>query len=207
MRPLLLMTRFLWSGGLQPAEQLRMTAFLVLVSCGAAAASAAEGVEAGVHHVGTMMNGDGAFAGGDLDVRTSRGFAASAEVFWTPRISTQFAGTFINPVAILNPGDVDLNTVSLDIYSATARYHFTPEAHFSPFAGGGAAFVSYGNLEERFADDILMELDPETALLAEAGVRYRFRPRVFFDLTVSYMPLEAETKVLRNDRPGVHFRR
>ena len=175
---------------------------VLLLACGAAAASAAE-IEIGVHHVATMMNGESAFDGGDLDVRTSRGFAASAEVFWTPRVSTQLAGTFINPVAILNPGDIDLNTVSLDIYSLTARYHFAPDARFSPFAGGGAAFVSFGNLEERFADDILMELDPETALVAEAGVRYRFRPRIFFDLSLSYMPLEAETTVVRNNRPGV----
>jgi opacity protein-like surface antigen len=160
-------------------------------------------VEVGVHHVGTIMNGESAFEGGDLDVDTSRGFAASAEVFWTERVSTQFAGTFINPVAILNPGDIDLNTVSLDIYSATARYHFAPAARFSPFVGGGAAFVSFGNLEERFADDILMELDPEAAFLAEAGVRYRFRQRIFFDLTVSYMPLEAQTDVIRNNRPDV----
>jgi outer membrane protein len=179
-----------------------MTAFLLLVSSGAAAASAAD-VEAGIHHVGTIMTGDAAFAGGELDVRTSRGFAASAEVFWTERISTQFAGTFINPVAILNPGDIDLNTVSLDIYSASARYHFTPAARFSPFVGAGAALVSFGNLEERFADDILLELDPRAALLAEAGLRYRFRSRIFLDLTVSYMPLEAETEVIRNNRPGV----
>jgi outer membrane protein len=176
-----------------------MTAFLFLVSCGAAAASAAE-IEAGVHHVATMMTGDSAFDGGELDVRTSRGFAATAEVFWTPRLSTQFAGTFINPVAILEPGDIDLNTVSLDVYSVTARCHFTPAARFSPFVGAGAAFVSFGNLEERFADDILMELDPETALIAEAGLRYRFRPRIFFDLTVSYMPLEGETEIVRNNR-------
>lgn len=181
---------------------MRLLLALLLVSCGAAAATAAE-IEAGVHHVGTVMNGDAAFEGGELDVQTSRGFAASAEVFWTDRVSTQFAGTFVNPVAILNPGDIDLNTVSLDIYSVTARYHFAPAARLSPFAGAGAAFVSFGNLEERFADDILMELDAETAFLAEAGVRYRFRPRIFINLTVSYMPLEAETEIVRNNRPGV----
>jgi outer membrane protein len=176
-----------------------MTAFLFLVSCGAAAASAAE-IEAGVHHVGTMMNGESTFDGGELDVRTSRGFTASAEVFWSERVSTQLAGTFINPVAILNPDDIDLNTVSLDIYSVRARYHFTPRARFSPYAGAGVAFVSFGNLEERFADDILMELDGEMAFLAEAGLRYRFRPRLFFDVSVSYMPLEGETEIVRNNR-------
>jgi len=161
---------------------------------------AAADVEAGVQHVGTIMTGDSSFDGGELDVESSRGFAASAEVFWSERLSTRLAGTFINPVAVLNPGDVDLNTVSLDVYSASARWHFAPEHRFSAYAGAGVAYVSFGNLEERFADDLEMNLDPETALLAEAGVRYRFRPRLFFDLGVTYMPLEGEPVVIRNNR-------
>ncbi|HEY0156368.1 MAG TPA: OmpW family outer membrane protein [Thermoanaerobaculia bacterium] len=163
---------------------------------------AAADVDVSVSHVGTFMTGDNAFPGGELDVQTSRGFAASADVFWTPRLSTRFAATFINPVAILQPADIDLNTVSLDIYSASARFHFTPAARLSPFAGGGAAIVSFGNLEERFADEILMELDPEAAFLVEAGVRYRFRPRIFLEVAVSYMPLEGEVDVVR-EREGV----
>ena len=160
-------------------------------------------VEVGVHHAITMMTGESAFNGGDLDVQTSRGFAASAEVFFTPRISTQFAATFINPVAILNPGDIDLNTLGMDVYSASARYHFAPQRRFSAFAGAGAAFVSFGNLEQRFADDIEMEVDAETTFFVEGGVRYRFRPRIFFDLALSYMPLEGEVIVIRNVRTDV----
>jgi outer membrane protein W len=161
---------------------------------------AAADVEAGVQHVGTLITGDSSFDGGDLDVESARGFGASAEVFWNEHLSTRLAGTFINPVAVLNPGDVDLNTVSLDIYSLSARYHFAPRARLSPYAGAGAAYVSFGNLEERFADDLEMNLDPEAALLVEAGVRYRFRPRLFFELGVTYMPLEGEPIVVRNNR-------
>ena len=136
-------------------------------------------VEVGVDHVLTMMHGESAFDGGDLDVQTSRGFTAGAEVFFTPRVSTRFTATFINPVAILNPGDIDLNTLGIDTYAACARWHFTPAARFSPFAGGGVAFVSFGNLEQRFAYDIEKEVGNETTFFAEAGLRYRFRPRIF----------------------------
>lgn len=160
-------------------------------------------VEAGVDHVITFMQGESAFDGGDLDVLTSRGFTASAEVFFSPRVSTRFSAMFINPVAILNPGDIDLNTLGMDIYGASARWHFTPEARFSPFAGGGAAFVSFGNLEQRFADDIEMEVDAKAAFFVEGGLRYRFHPHIFLHGTVTYMPLEGEVTVIHNARPDV----
>jgi outer membrane protein W len=160
-------------------------------------------VEVGIHHVATVMTGEDAYDGGTLDVEVSRGFAASAEVFFSDRLSTQFAATFINPVAVINPGDVDLNTISLDIYSLTGRWHFAPAARFSAFAGAGAAFVSLGNLEERFDDRIEIEFDPETTFLAEAGVRYRVRPHIILTGALTYMPLEAESIVIRDARPGV----
>jgi outer membrane protein W len=160
-------------------------------------------VEVGIHHVATMMTGDDAYDGGELDVELSRGFAATAEVFFSERLSTQFAATFVNPVAVINPGDVDLNTISLDIYSLTGRWHFAPQARFSGFAGGGVAFVSLGNLEERFDDRIEIEFDPEATFLIEAGVRYRLRPRIILTGALTYMPLEAESIVIRNERTDV----
>jgi outer membrane protein W len=160
-------------------------------------------VEVGIHHVATMMTGDGAYDGAELEVELSRGFAVSAEVFFSERVSTQLSGTFINPVAVINPGDVDLNTISLDIYAVTGRWHFAPEARLSGFAGGGVAFVSLGNLEERFDDRIELEFDPETTFLVEAGLRYRFRPRIIFTGSLTYMPLEAESIVIRDERPDV----
>jgi outer membrane protein W len=178
---------------------MKRLALLLLLSVPLHAAE----VEVGIHHVGTMMTGDGAYGGAELEVELSRGFAASAEVFFSERISTQFAATFINPVAVINPGDVDLNTISLDIYAVSGRWHFAPDARLSGFAGVGAAFVSLGNLEERFDDRIEIEFDPETTFLVEAGLRYRFRPRIIFTGSLTYMPLEAESIVIRDERPDV----
>jgi outer membrane protein W len=158
-------------------------------------------VEVGVDHVITIMHGDPKFDGGELEVRTSRGFTASAEMFFSPRVSTRFTAMFINPVAFVN--DIDLNTLGMDIYGASARYHFEPRAHFSPFVGAGVAYVSFGNLEERFADDIEMEVDARTTFFAEGGVRYQFYPRLFFHGTVTYMPLEGDVRVIHNARPDV----
>ncbi|MGZ5432703.1 MAG: hypothetical protein ACXWH7_07205, partial [Thermoanaerobaculia bacterium] len=96
-------------------------------------------IEVGVQHV-IAIAGDT----GELDVATSRGFGAHLDVFWSDRVSTRVAAVFVNPAAILYPdnpppGDVDLGTLGLDIYSATARFHIAPRARFSAFAGAGAA--------------------------------------------------------------------
>lgn len=160
--------------------------------------------ELGMRHVSTMLKGESAFEGGDLDIVSSRGFAATAEVFWSPRISTQLAGTFVNPAAILfptnpPPNDLDLGTFGIDVYSLTARYHFTPDARLSAFAGAGGAVVLFGDLEDRFGDDIEMTFDRETAVIVESGLRYRIFPSVFVDVSASYMPVNATPNFVRND--------
>jgi outer membrane protein len=156
-------------------------------------------LELGIRHVAQWPMGDGAFDGGEVEIVNNRGFAATAEVFWTPRISTQLAGTFVNPAAFLHPAEVDLGTFGMDTYSLTARYHFAPDARFSPFAGAGAAMVIFGDLEDRFGDDVEMTFDRETAVIIEGGLRWRVFPSVIVDAAVSYVPVEATVNHVRND--------
>lgn len=70
--------------------------------------------ELGIRHIVATPAGDS----GALDIPMSRGFAGTVEAFWTGRISTQFAASFVNPEAIYGD-EVDLGTLGLDIYSAT----------------------------------------------------------------------------------------
>jgi outer membrane protein W len=161
-------------------------------------------LELGFRHLSMSPRGDGAFDGGELEIVSSRGFGATAEVFWTPRISTQLAATFFNPAAFVfpsnpPPNDLDLATFGIDTYSLAARYHFAPDRRLSAFAGAGGAIVLLGNLDDRFADDLEMTFNRETALLIEGGLRYRVFPNVIIDATVSYMPLEATPNHVRNE--------
>lgn len=158
-------------------------------------------IEAGVQHV-IAMTGDT----GTLDIKTSRGFSAHVEVFWSDRVSTRASATFLNPAAILfpenpPPTDVDLGTLGLDIYSATARIHTKPRRRFSAFAGGGAALVAIGNLDDQFGDAVEIEFDPEMTFVAEAGLRYRLYPEIVLEVGVTYLPLEAEANILRPNDP------
>lgn len=169
---------------------------LVLVLLLALPASAAD-VEVGIRHV--VMTATGETAG--LDLPMSRGFAATAEVFWTERLSTQFAASFVNPEASFE--DVDLGTLGLDIYSVTARWHIAPASRLSGYAGAGAALVSIGNLDDQFGDEVLVEYGNETTFMAEAGLRYRLLPRLFVELGASYLPLSADGEIELNVDPLV----
>lgn len=163
---------------------------------------------AGAQHVIGLAMGEERFDGGELTIEQGRGFAAFVDVFWSERFSTRAAATFINPAVILfpdtpPPADLDLGTLGLDIYSATARLHFAPRARISAFAGAGGALVVIGNLEDRFGDDLEVVFDPEITLVAEGGVRYRVTPRLTVELNAAYLPLEAKPDVLRANDPRI----
>lgn len=154
--------------------------------------------EVGVRHLVLIPRGDS----GALDLPTGRGFAAIGEVFWSERFSTQVAASFTNPEAILRPENaepVDLGTLGLDIYSVSARYHFSPQAKLSAYAGGGAALVIIGNLDDQFGDEFEATFGNETTFLGEAGLRYKFWPGVFLEFGVAYMPLSATSDAIDID--------
>ncbi|HEY0372715.1 MAG TPA: hypothetical protein VGD79_11975 [Thermoanaerobaculia bacterium] len=150
-------------------------------------------IEAGVEHVFAMPMGDT----GELEIPTSRGFGAHLEIFWSERVSTRASAVFLNPAAILYPdnpppNDIDLGTLGLDIYSATARFHFARHRGFSGFAGGGVALVEIGNLDDQFDDEIEIEFDPQTTFVVEGGVRYRVHPHIVLEVGAAYLPLELK---------------
>jgi hypothetical protein len=176
---------------------------LIILTLFALPLAAAE-IEVGVQHVVVSAIGDT----GALDIEMSRGFGASAEVFWRDAISTRVSATFVNPAAILYPdnpppNDVDLGTLGLDTYAATARWHFAPHAKLSGFAGAGGALVEPGNLDDQFGNDVEIEFDSAVVPVAEAGLRYRVGPHIVFELGATYIPLELQSNVRRIDDPRI----
>lgn len=171
---------------------------VLLVMLTAAPLRAAE-IEAGAQHVVVMAAGNG-----ELEIDMSRGFGAHVEVFWSDAISTRAAGTFVNP-AVFTP-EVDLGTLGLDLWSATARWHLAPRSRLSAFAGAGGTLAVFGNLDDQFGDQVEIEFDPELAPLVEAGLRYRLRPRIILELGATYIPLEAEGNVRRSNDPRIPSR-
>jgi outer membrane protein W len=182
--------------------RLRRATFAVLLGLLAVPMSAAGKYELGIQHV-IVRPADT----GEVHVATSRGFAGTAEWFFTGRTTAHFAATFVNPETILFPGtpppsDVDLGTLGMATYALTARHYFA-DARWSPYLGAGAAYVVFGNLEDRFGEDIDLEFDPEVAPVAEAGLRYRIRPALSLNAGLAYMPVTATSTLRRSDDPRV----
>lgn len=162
-------------------------------------ATAAPALEVGARYVVTRVHEETTFPTGRLHVSSSSGFGATAELFWTERVSTQLSATFVQPESFLFPNsgrEIDLATIGLNPVALTARLYFP--ARFSPFLGGGAAIVIPGDLEDRFGDDLEIEFDRQHTYVAEAGMRYRKSAKVAFDLSATYMPLEMDLHVRRN---------
>jgi outer membrane protein W len=158
-------------------------------------------IEAGVQQV-IGFYGSTDFDRGRLELPTSHGFAATAEVFWMPAITTHFAATFVNPEAFLNTGgETDLGTVGITIASTEARYHFRPSARFDPYAGAGIAYASLGNIEDRFGDALEATLESRITWTAAAGVRYRVLPRLTLEAGATYVPMRPELQVRKTNAP------
>ncbi|HVS33674.1 MAG TPA: OmpW family outer membrane protein [Thermoanaerobaculia bacterium] len=136
---------------------------------------------------------------GKIEVPSSLGFGATAEVIWSRNLSTQLAGTFVQPAAILTSSNTDLGTIDMDVVSLVMRYRARDGSRFSPFAGAGAAVVFLGDLDDRFGNDIEAELETQTSLVVEAGVRSRISPRLTLEAAAMYLPLEPEVRVRRNE--------
>ena len=154
-----------------------------------ASAAAAQDFELGMRHLVVNTGSTG-----ELDIASSRGFAATAELFVTPRFSTELSASFTNPEAMA--GDVDLGTLGLQTTALTARYHLGPV-----FVGAGGALVTIGNLDDQSGEEIDVQFDRELAPVVEAGLRLHLRriPRLAGILTVIYMPLTAEPDVRRTN--------
>ncbi|HET7437348.1 MAG TPA: hypothetical protein VFN10_21765, partial [Thermoanaerobaculia bacterium] len=142
-----------------------------------------------------MVQGDGAFPGGTLDIDSSQGFEACAELFLSDRYSARLSATFLQPTAILfpsapPPNDVDLGTLGITPIALTGRMHFRHGARIEPYGGAGAAIVILGNLDDQFGDDVDVNLDRPVTFVVEGGVRYQLRSLpVALEAGVSYMPI------------------
>lgn len=182
---------------------MRLLRTLLVVFATAMSADAGE-LEIGLRHLASTPLANGAYRGGEVEVVQSRGFAATAEHFFTPQISAHVAATFVNPAVFLHPrgaaaSTIDLNTLGMDSYSASVRYHLTSIRMIRPYAGAGVCYTVFGNLEERFGDRIELRFDPAASWLVEAGLRHNVAGGLWLDAGVAFSPVRAEAGFVRNE--------
>ena len=134
---------------------------------------------------------------GDVEFDSDQGFGVSVNVFWTDRISTEFAGSIIDPELQVSDRPRIVLTEPLEMIPITAvlQFHLLPGSRFDPYVGVGAGYVIFQDIEdENDLDDIdfeTIDFDDDVSLVVNAGVRIGFTPNLGIYLDGKYMPLET----------------
>lgn len=132
---------------------------------------------------------------GDLEasIDGETGYGLTLNHFWTRRFSTELSwyavrGEFSIPdeaLALQVLGDVELK-----VLSATAQFHFLPDARIDPYAGGGIALVS-GGFDALEADHPGDDFERETTFVANAGIAVNLTERLSIAGDIKYVPYDA----------------
>lgn len=122
------------------------------------------------------------------------GYAVSVARYWTPHLATELAMNRIQPdandVMVFRGQTSTFQGPHLDLtaWSATAQWHFAPDATITPYAGAGVAHVS-GDMHyaRETPSDTRTEFDSEFTWLANAGLSVRLTRRFAASVDAKYI--------------------
>jgi outer membrane protein W len=156
----------------------------------------------------------GRFAAGDTEqVRfdSGSGFGAGVSRMFARSISGELAIFRTSSSADVREGSemlADLGDIELMPITAMVRYHFRPGKVVDVYAGAGAAYVSFDDLNSadlRAAGLAPVRIEDELTPAIGGGLLFSFGPRWGAAVDARYIPLEisaraaGDTDVLRTD--------
>ncbi|HEU4523152.1 MAG TPA: OmpW family outer membrane protein [Thermoanaerobaculia bacterium] len=140
----------------------------------------------------------------DIEFDSERGWGASVNVYWSDRVSTEFALSLVEPdlnVSSPTRGRI-LFTEPLEMMPVTAvlQYHFLGSSRFDPYVGVGGGYVLFQDIERREDIDEVefdrVDFEDDIGFVANAGLRIGFTPNVGIYLDAKYMPLNTTAVVV-----------
>jgi outer membrane protein len=162
-------------------------------------------------------NGDGTIEDindfDDLDVEfdSEQGFGVAVNVFWSNRISTEFAASVVEPDVAFrsdNPliGAFSGGSLEMIPITATLQFHLAPDSRIDPYIGVGAAYVLFDQLDEREdLDDVDIEsidFDDDVGLVVNAGLSFDITPNFAIYLDGKYVPVSSAATARFASGPG-----
>lgn len=134
-----------------------------------------------------------------IDFKEHRGLGLSFNHYWTPMVSTEFAlQTFGGDMSVAGSGlpAVVVGELNGAALSGMGQFHFNRSGRFSPYLGGGIAFVGgefkiANEVELDPGEDDTVDLETEATWIAGAGVDVKLTERVLLNGDVRYMPWNA----------------
>ncbi|HEU5161552.1 MAG TPA: OmpW family outer membrane protein [Thermoanaerobaculia bacterium] len=187
---------------------LLFTALLTLMITPAFAQSRSVDVTGWVSFVDP--SGSTEFEDGEVaEFDSEQGFGLGVNVFWSSRVSTEFAAYVVEPDLALRANDPEFPTGvvgSLEMMpiTGTLQFHFNPDGRFDPYIGAGVAYVLFDSIEGESIEDIGFEsidFDDDYGFLANAGVSIDITPTFAINLDAKYVPVSASASAVIDGVP------
>jgi outer membrane protein len=148
----------------------------------------------------------------EIDVDSELGYGASANVFFSDRVSIEFAVSRVEPGTetrgrIAGPaptGDLEIMPVT-----AVVQFHFIPNGFIDPYVGAGAAYVLYDfSPSDAITNIDEIEFEDDIGLAVNAGIGLRISRGFGLNFDAKYVPTESNataTVIGSNDEVEATF--
>src|SRR5688500_48290 len=146
----------------------------------------------------------------EVEFDSEQGYGLGVNVFWSDRISTEFAAHVLEPDLTLRSTDP---TIPLSVFgslemipiTATLQFHFAPEGRFDPYIGAGAAWVLFDEVTDASLDAIDVDsiaFDDDFGFVVNAGVSIGLTELIAINLDAKYVPVSSAARAVIAGVPG-----
>jgi outer membrane protein len=134
----------------------------------------------------------------NVDFEGDIGYGLSTNIFWGDHLSTEFGISRVEPEPRFRTRTVNFagaDGVEMMPITAVLQWHFAPNGFIDPYVGAGAAYVlfndvdSIGDLDDAGINRI--EFEDDAGLAVNAGVSFRFSPRLALNVDGKYVPVSS----------------
>ena len=133
----------------------------------------------------------------DIDIDADLGYGVAANIFFSDRLSAEFAIAQIEPETTfrrrLVGGPAPAGDLQIMPVTAVLQFHFAPEGFIDPYIGAGAAYVVYDFSPSegvRTIDQI--DFDDDVGLAVNAGLGIRLGANFAINVDAKYVPIETD---------------
>jgi outer membrane protein len=133
---------------------------------------------------------------------SEQGYGLGLNVFWSSRVSTEFAASVVEPDLQLRATDPSIpdgavGGLEMMPLTATLQFHFNPDGRFDPYLGAGLAYVLFDDVEGEALDDIgldSIDFEDDYGYVANAGVSIDLTESFAINLDAKYVPVSAAAR-------------
>ena len=130
---------------------------------------------------------------------SEQGYGLGINVFWSSRISTEFAAYLVEPDLSLRSNDPAIpsgvvGSLEMMPLTGTLQFHLNPDGRVDPYIGAGVAYVLFDQVEGESLGDIgfdSIDFDDDYGFLFNAGVSIDITPTFAINLDAKYVPVSA----------------